>query len=118
MKRSAGFSLLEVLIAFAVMALVLSALIPGQARLLERTNTAKVELLAYDYALSRLSELGISVPVEVDITQDTYQDWTILITTEPTSSPDPDVPLVMVTAVISTNADRALATAKTVKVLP
>lgn len=118
MKRSAGFSLLEVLIAFAVMALVLSALIPGQARLLGRTNTAKEELLAYDYALSRLSEIGIATPIAIGATDYVYNDWTVVITTDQTTSPDPNVPLVMITTTIAHSSGRTLATAKTVKAFP
>ena len=54
MPSRAGFSLLEVLIAFAVMAAVLGALVPGQAAMAARTGEAAGRLLAADYALSRL----------------------------------------------------------------
>ena len=53
----AGFSLLEVLIAFAVMAAVLGALVPGQAAMAARTGEAAGRLLAADYALSRAGAL-------------------------------------------------------------
>ena len=53
----AGFSLLEVLIAFAVMAAVLGALVPGQAAMAARTGEAAERLLAADYALSRAGAL-------------------------------------------------------------
>ena len=54
MPSRAGFSLLEVLIAFAVMAAVLGALAPGQAAMAARVGEAAERLLAADYALSRL----------------------------------------------------------------
>ena len=57
MPSRAGFSLLEVLIAFAVMAAVLGALVPGQAAMAARTGEATGRLLAADYALSRAGAL-------------------------------------------------------------
>ena len=59
----AGFSLLEVLIAFAVMAAVLGALVPGQAAMAARTGEAAERLLAADHALYRLDALGVAEPV-------------------------------------------------------
>ena len=53
----AGFSLLEVLIAFAVMAAVLGALLPGQAAMAARTGEAMERLPAADTALSRAGAL-------------------------------------------------------------
>ena len=59
-KRSAGYSMFEVLIAFAIMALVLSALLPGQAQLLSRAAVSGDRLLAHDFALSRLAQIQVT----------------------------------------------------------
>lgn len=60
MKRRAGYSVFEVLIAFTIMSLVLSALLPGQAKLLSQALESESALLAHDVALSRLARLGTS----------------------------------------------------------
>ena len=53
----AGFSLLEVLIAIAVMAAVLGALVPGQAAMAARMGEAADRLPPADTALSRMRAL-------------------------------------------------------------
>ena len=77
----AGFSLLEVLIAFAVMAAVLGALLPGQAAMAARMGEAAECLLAADYALSRLDALGVAEPVPAEAETD-YRGWKIAIAFE------------------------------------
>ena len=72
-----GYSLIETLIAFAIMALVLSALLPGQAKLLGRASILETELLAMDYAISMLDTVGISKPVSIGNSQIEYRDWAI-----------------------------------------
>lgn len=79
----AGFSIFEVLVAFAVMSLVLVALIPGQARLLARATEGSLNALAYDFALSKAAELGVTSPLEIGSNVGQYQDWTIVQTTKP-----------------------------------
>ena len=59
MKSDAGYSLFEVLIAFAVMAFVLAALLPGQVRFIAQANDASDSLLAQDFAYSRLARIGL-----------------------------------------------------------
>lgn len=77
MTHRAGYSLFEVLIAFAVMSLVLAVLIPGQARQLAQVKQSESRLLAQEYALSRLAEMGVSQPVSIGTRRETYGDWTI-----------------------------------------
>ena len=77
----AGFSLLEVLIAFAVMAAVLGALFPGQAAMVARTGEAAERLLAADTALSHLDALGVAEPVPAEAETD-YRGWKIDIAFE------------------------------------
>ncbi len=63
MSRKTGYSLFEVLIAFAIMSIVLVTLIPGQATLQGRTETTTEEVLAHELALSVL-DLALEVGVE------------------------------------------------------
>lgn len=77
-ERRAGFSLLEVLVAFAIMALVLSALIPGQVGLLQRATQSGERVLAQDYALSRLAGLGLSEPFPSGTQEARYGNWRVI----------------------------------------
>jgi len=74
LKRS-GYSLIEVLIAFAVMSLVLAALLPGQTRLLNRSASEKHRLLALDWATSHVEALGLTAPIQAGIQNETWNDW-------------------------------------------
>jgi prepilin-type N-terminal cleavage/methylation domain-containing protein len=78
MKGRAGYSLLEVLIALAIMAMVLSVLIPGQAHLLRRASTSGEGLLATDLAASRLARLGIEDPLTPGHRDFLYRDWRVI----------------------------------------
>ena len=74
MNSRSGYSILEVLIAFAVMSMTLAVLLPGQTQLLGRAGTASERALAHDLALSRLEavpHLGIGPATEP------YEDWRI-----------------------------------------
>jgi len=76
MNHRAGYSLFEVLIAFVIMSLVLAALIPGQARLLGRAAVQEQQLLAHDFALSRLALLDVGV-LAPGTQQDLYREWQV-----------------------------------------
>jgi general secretion pathway protein I len=75
MSARAGYSLLEVLVAFTIMAMVLAALIPGQANLLRRTTENEARLLATDYAASRIDRLGVSEPFDPGRREHSYRNW-------------------------------------------
>ncbi|WP_421700981.1 type IV pilus modification PilV family protein [Aliiroseovarius sp.] len=78
MRQSrAGYSLFEVLIAFAILAMVLSVLIPGQARYLTRTKLNQERVLAMDYAQSVLERGGLSDPLDSPEDRFTYRDWQV-----------------------------------------
>jgi len=79
----AGFSLFEVLVAFAILSLVLTALIPGQARLLSRAADAEQKALAFDYALSKAAELNVIEPLTVGTTRHSYRGWDVVQETLP-----------------------------------
>lgn len=74
MNPRRGYSILEVLIAFAVMSMTLAVLLPGQTMLLGRAATAADRALAHDYALSRLEQARV---FGTSAGSDTYRDWQI-----------------------------------------
>lgn len=75
--RRAGYSLFEVLIAFAILTMVLSALIPGQAKLLSRVNQQDHKFLALDYAYSRMALIGVTETIASGTSTDNYRNWHI-----------------------------------------
>ncbi|MCW3783538.1 type IV pilus modification PilV family protein [Defluviimonas salinarum] len=74
-RGSAGYSLLEVLVAFAIMSMVLAALLPAQSRLLQRSRSADEGLLAQELALSRLAEVGVAIPDPAGVREVPYRRW-------------------------------------------
>lgn len=74
MNRRSGYSILEVLIAFAVMSMTLAILLPGQTQLLGRAGTAANTALAHDLALSRIETLTV---LGASQDADTHGDWQI-----------------------------------------
>ena len=115
MPSRAGFSLLEVLIAFAVMAAVLGALLPGQAAMAARTGEAAERLLAADYALSRLDALGVAEAMPAAL-ETTYRDWRVSIASEPATLPAaPDWPLLGITVTVRTAGGAVLAEVSTLR---
>lgn len=82
MNKSAGYSLFEVLIAFAIMALVLAVIIPGQAALLRRTQNMDEAVLAQDYAASLMAKIGYETPLRPGDTELTYRGWRVVQNTE------------------------------------
>ena len=75
MKDQAGFSVFEVLVAFTIMALVLSALLPGLARLLARATSGEDAVLAHDLALSRLATLAVEEPLVAGQSTTEHGTW-------------------------------------------
>jgi len=108
MRQSrAGYSLFEVLIAFAILAMVLSVLIPGQARYLTRTKSSQERVLAADYAQSVLERSGISDPLDSPEDSFTYRTWQVTRRVEPLPGTPPQL---RVTVEVQDAAGKALAT--------
>lgn len=74
MSKSAGYSLLEVLVAFAIMMLVLSVLLPAQTNLASSSAVRQERQMAHEYALSKMASLGITAPLRTGEVTGTYQD--------------------------------------------
>ncbi|MDA7966151.1 MAG: hypothetical protein MPJ51_15820 [Ruegeria sp.] len=65
----------EVLIAFAVMTMVLSVVLPRQAEFLERSTASSKRAAAADVIYSRLSELGVARSLSLGESTDRVGDW-------------------------------------------
>ena len=103
MNRRAGYSLLEVLVAFSVMMLVLAALLPGQSRLAASSLRLAERQLAHEYALSRLALAGRETVLASGADQGSYQDrWLWREEVTPNISASADRPLYDIRIVIET----------------
>ena len=80
MTPRSGYSIFEVLVAFAVMSMTLAVLIPGQAALLGRAKDATQAALARDLAHSRLETARV---LGASDSQETYRSWRITTTVDP-----------------------------------
>ncbi|SMX26039.1 hypothetical protein TRP8649_00111 [Pelagimonas phthalicica] len=77
MSGRGGYSLFEVLVAFAIMSLVLASLLPQQTDLLSRTQQVDQRFAATDAALSHLAEMGLKEPLEIGTRLVPHGDWQI-----------------------------------------
>ena len=87
MKENAGYSVIEVLVAFAIMALTLAVLLPGQANLGARAAIAHEETLAYDFALSRIEHYRARYSTPIGERNSNAGTWTsreVVTITSPT----------------------------------
>lgn len=66
----------EVLIAFAVMTMILSVLLPRQTDMLARMRAVDDRALALDYAMSRLDMLHVTA-LQPGQTTETYRAWSV-----------------------------------------
>lgn len=81
-RGSPGYSLLEALVAFAVMSAVLAVLIPASTRLLARSAEAEARFLAREVALSRLAALGVAEALSLGTTESGEGPWRAVLTVE------------------------------------
>ena len=118
-QKRAGYSLFEVLIAFAILTIVLSALIPGQARLMSRISQQDDIFLAQDYAYSRLARIGIVTPLEQGQFQDRYRDWVITEKISETQLDDiPAIRLFRISVQIFSRNGKLLVSSESLRVVP
>lgn len=118
MRRRSGYSLLEVLVAFAIATMVIAALIPGQAALLERTKEGQESLLAYDFALSRLAELSVVRPLHEEINKSNYDRWLVRISVISVDRLDIENNQFAIVVLISDPNGHELARAESLVVMP
>jgi general secretion pathway protein I len=92
-RRQAGFSLLEVLVAFAILALSLGVLLQIFARAMSTTAVSGSYSRAAAMAEARLAEVGVTVPLqEGDLTGDPDDglSWALRVTQLDASDIFPD----------------------------
>ena len=77
MNNKAGYTLFEVLVAFAIMAMVLAVLLPRQTLLLQRTVGMQDKALAQELALSELARMGGEVPLTSGLDTWSYGPWQV-----------------------------------------
>jgi len=88
MNNRSGNSLFEVLIAFAIMSMVLVALIPNQSSLLARSTDQNNTSLAYEYLLSKQAEILTNPASNTSSQTHIYWDWHINYEVSPSSTHD------------------------------
>lgn len=117
MTSHRGYSVFEVLVAFAIMAMVLSALLPGQTRWLVRASDADDVLLAEDVGRSRLALLRAGPLPPIGSTRTTDGPFTSHETVEPAIEAEGGATLVL-TVRIETMDGRLLATLRDIRNVP
>lgn len=109
----------EVLLAFAVMAMVLAAVLPRQSHLLGRVAQVDERQLAQDYALSRLDRLGVADALRAGVTVEDYRDWQVSLDQTETRLPDlPNAPMLRVVVTVESASGTSLARVETLRPLP
>jgi type II secretory pathway pseudopilin PulG len=79
-RARAGYSLLEVLVAFAILMMVLAAILPGKTKSLNRIVESEKAVLAQDYALSRLDRFIVAdwpTARSTATLTEVYLDWSV-----------------------------------------
>ncbi|MEP4627164.1 MAG: type II secretion system protein [Tateyamaria sp.] len=114
MTRRAGYTLLEVLVAFAIMASILAVILPGQSQMLRQSSDAEITFLATDYAQSLMDRLGVSEAIVPGVQTDVYRDWRVAIETRPLIDFES---FFSVTISIEDERGRQIATTQSVKIL-
>ncbi|GAB5445464.1 MAG: hypothetical protein Gyms2KO_03370 [Gymnodinialimonas sp.] len=104
-----GYSLLEVLIAFSLMAATLTILLPNQTILLRRSSSDVTRLLAQDYALGLVATFGGTEELEVGRSSMTYERWTVETSVEPYPEFANEPVVFEVSVTVSTRTGRELA---------
>lgn len=70
-----GFSLIEVLVAFVILALALGVLLPSLSQISARPGDANRQLIATEIAVSEMARLGVEIPIEVGTVQGKWRDY-------------------------------------------
>lgn len=112
-QRRRGYSLFEVLVAFAIMTMALAIILPAQSRLLQRSGTDRDKLMALDWAQSHLDLAGLTEPLRVLPKTVTLEGWTLTLSAVPYTEN-----LYTVTAEVTTVGGRSLATVEAIKSAP
>ncbi|HET6518572.1 MAG TPA: prepilin-type N-terminal cleavage/methylation domain-containing protein [Geminicoccaceae bacterium] len=107
-RAAAGFTLIEVLIAFVILALALGALLPGFSTGLRGLDTADDYATAALLAESRLAAVGREEPLEEGTTAGEFDDrfrWRLDVTALPGADPDGVLPVLPYGVVLTVSWD-------------
>ena len=81
-RRAAGFTLLEVLVAFTILAVALVALLRAFSSGLRGLDAAAAATAALQHARSKIEEVGTLIPLEAGVQEGTFEDgtqWRVVI---------------------------------------
>jgi len=85
--RGAGFTLIEVIVAFTILAIALVALLQAFSGGLRGLAAAEAQALAVAHARAKLEEVGVTLPLEPGETEAEFDDgyrWRVTIAPSPT----------------------------------
>jgi len=88
--RKAGFTLIEVIVAFTILAVALVALMQAFSGGLSGLAAAEAQALAVAHARAKLEEVGVTLPLAPGEFEDEFDDgyrWRVLIFPSPTQPP-------------------------------
>ena len=72
--RDAGFTLIEVLIAFVILSVSLTVLLGTYGMAMKRTALSEARMIAASHARSLLAEAGVTSPIVAGVTSGTFED--------------------------------------------
>lgn len=88
--RKAGFTLIEVIVAFTILAVALVALMQAFSGGLSGLAAAEAQALAVAHARAKLEEVGVTLPLAPGEFEDEFDDgyrWRVRISPSPTQPP-------------------------------
>jgi prepilin-type N-terminal cleavage/methylation domain-containing protein len=75
LRRQAGFTLIEALVAFAILGLSFAALFAGIGGAARGERSAQFQLRATRFARSRLEELGVATPIRPGVVENENSEF-------------------------------------------
>lgn len=108
MKGRDGYSLFEVMIAFAIMAMVLAVLIPRHTDLIGRARNIDARLAAQEFALSKMAALGIELPLETGRFEETQGEFSLKQEISAFRLRDTEIELLEIVITVTTGNGREL----------
>lgn len=86
-RRAAGFTLIEVIVAFTILAIALVAVMQAFSGGLRGLDAAEAQAIAVAHARATLEEVGVTLPLQPGETEDAFADgyrWRVTVAPSPT----------------------------------